>query len=144
MSVRSSRLRTKNKFVSFASKSLILYDTNDLLIGLRYRHQHSVDATFEVFGFSCETGTSSLRAHLMKYHLAQWVDSCDQFKILITTEIAKHTIASYRASKGQSSSQSTSSKERLEDICEYSYEAFVDAITQFIIADDQVRLWLLR
>ena len=138
MSIPSSRLRTKNKFASFASKLLIFYDTNDLLIGLRYRHQHSADATFEVFGFSCKTGTSSLCAHLTKFHLAQWVDGCDQFKIPITTEIAKHAVASYRASKGQSSSQSTSLKERLEDICEYSYEAFVDAITQFIIADDQV------
>ena len=66
--------KTENKkqvCVFCQSKSLILYDTNDLLIGLRYRHQHSVDATFKVFGFSCETGTSSLRAHLMKYHLAQ-------------------------------------------------------------------------
>ena len=119
MSVPSSRLRTKNKFASFASKSLIFYDTNDLLIGLRYRHQHSADATFEVFSFSCKTGTSSLRAHLMRFHLAQWVDGCDQFKIPITTEIAKCAVASYHASKGQSSSQSTSSKERLEDICEY-------------------------
>ena len=94
--------------------------------------------------FSCETGTSLLHAHLMKFHLAQWVDSCDQLKIPITAEIAKHAVASYHASKGQSSSQSTSLKERPEDICEYSYEAFVDAITQFIIADDQVQLWLLR
>ena len=75
----------------------------------------------------------------MKFHLAQWVDGCDQFKIPITAEIAKCAVASYCASKGQSSSQSTSSKERPEDICEYSYEAFVDAITQFIIVDDQVR-----
>ena len=75
----------------------------------------------------------------MKFHLAQWVDGCDQFKTPITAEISKRAVASYHASKGQSSSQSTSSKERPEDICEYSYEAFVDAITQFIIADDQVQ-----
>ena len=50
MSVPSSRLRTKNKFASFAS---------------------TADATFEVFGFSCETGTSSLRAHLMKFICGQ-------------------------------------------------------------------------
>ncbi|KIJ98154.1 hypothetical protein K443DRAFT_133552 [Laccaria amethystina LaAM-08-1] len=62
---------------------------------------------------------------------------CDQFNIPITAEISKRAVASYRASKGKSSSQSTSSKERPEDIREYSYEAFVDAITQFIIADDQ-------
>ena len=76
----------------------------------------------------------------MKFHLTQRVDGCDQFKIPITTEIAKHAIASYHASTGKSSSQSTSSKERPEDIHEYSYETFVDAITQFIIADDQVQL----
>ncbi|KIJ98153.1 hypothetical protein K443DRAFT_9352 [Laccaria amethystina LaAM-08-1] len=40
-------------------------------------HQHSIDPTYEVFGFSRETGTSSLRAHLMKFHLGQWVDGCD-------------------------------------------------------------------
>jgi len=142
MSVPSSRLRTRNRFASFASKSLIFDDANDLLTDSCHRHQHSVDATYKVFGFSHETGTSSLRAHLMKFHLGQWVDGCDQFKIPITAEISKRAVESYRASKGQSSSQSTSLKERPEDIREYSYEAFVDAITQFIIVDDQVRLWL--
>ena len=140
MSVPPSRLRTKNNFASLASKSLIFYDTNDLLIGLHYRHQHSVDATFGVFSFSCETGTSSLVPTL-------WTFILHSRSMVVTSSRSwlPLKLPSYRASKGQSSSQSaSSSKERLEDICEYSCEAFVDAITKFIIVGDQVWLGLLR
>jgi len=69
-----------------------------------------------------------------------WVEGCDKFKIPIVAEKAKGPVANYRASKGDGS-QATSAEfagDRPPDIREYSYEAFVDAITEFIIADDQV------
>ncbi|KIK00294.1 hypothetical protein K443DRAFT_100729, partial [Laccaria amethystina LaAM-08-1] len=67
-----------------------------------------------------------------------WVDSCDEFKIPITAAKAQEPVASYRTSKGQHPSQSNPGVgDRPPDMPEYSYEAFVDAITEFIIADDQ-------
>lgn len=90
----------------------------------------------EVFTFGLETGTSTLRAHLFTQHLGLWVDSCDKFKIPITAESAKEPVAKYRASPNNTAH--SPSEGRPADIPEYSHEAFVDAITQFIIADDQV------
>ena len=70
-------------------------------------------------------------------HLELWVEGCDKFKIPIVAEKAKGPVANYCASKGEDS-QTTSAGDRPPNIQEYSYEAFVDAITEFIIADDQV------
>lgn len=100
-----------------------------------------MDESHDIISFSLETGTSTLRSHLFTNHIGLWVDGCDNFKIEITAEKAKGPVARYRESKGKASSQPTSSQ-RPEDIREYSYEAFVDAITQFIIADDQVCILL--
>jgi hypothetical protein len=76
-------------------------------------------------------------------HIELWVDRCNKFKIPITAEKAKGPVAHYCASKGKASSKPRSSGERPADICEYSYEAFVDAIMQFIIADDQVFIFVI-
>lgn len=65
------------------------------------------------------------------------MESCDKFKIKITAEAAKGPVANHRASKGQEGT-TASSGDRPPNIRKYSYEAFVDAITEFIIADDQV------
>lgn len=96
-----------------------------------------------MFNFGRDTSTSTLRAHLYTNHIELWVDGCDKFKIPITAEKAKGLVAHYRASKGEASSDPKSSGERPADIREYSYEAFVDAITQFIIADDQVIIFVV-
>jgi hypothetical protein len=98
--------------------------------------------THEVFPFSIDTGSSTLRTHLFTHHISAWVDSCDEFKILITAAKAQEPVASYHTSKGQRPSQSNPRVgDRPPDMPEYSYEAFVDAITEFIIADDQVSIY---
>ncbi|KAF8868234.1 hypothetical protein CPB84DRAFT_1697018, partial [Gymnopilus junonius] len=66
-----------------------------------------------------------------------WVEACDRFKIAITAAAAQQRIAEYRKGKGQPTAQSTSASDRPTDIPNFSRETFVDAITEFIIADDQ-------
>ncbi|KJA23886.1 hypothetical protein HYPSUDRAFT_114830, partial [Hypholoma sublateritium FD-334 SS-4] len=67
-----------------------------------------------------------------------WIDGCDKFKIPITAERAKGPVAQYRESRGDPSAESAQAAgNRPPDIPAYSYEAFVDAITEFVIADDQ-------
>ncbi|PPQ99786.1 LOW QUALITY PROTEIN: hypothetical protein CVT26_009163, partial [Gymnopilus dilepis] len=101
------------------------------------RHQHSIDSSYEAFGFSADTGMSTLRNHLLLNHLEVWVEACDKFKITITAAAAQQCIAQYRQSKGQPTAQSTPSSDRPADIPNFSRETFVDAVTEFIIADDQ-------
>lgn len=102
-----------------------------------HRHQHTVDPTHEVFPFGFSTGLSSLHAHLFNQHIEEWVASCDKFNIPITAEAGWGPVANHHASGGQGST-STPSNDRPPGICEYSHEAFVDTITEFIIANDQV------
>ena len=94
----------------------------------------------EVFIFGKDTSTTTLRAHLVANHLGLWVESCDNFKIPITAESARGPVDHYRASKDGAAGLSSISisGERPSNIPEFSYEAFVDAVTQFIVADDQV------
>lgn len=122
-------------FASTFSFALLFKDI-DWSSSLR-RHSHTVNPTHEVFSYSFGTGVSTLRAHLVNEHIEQWVESCDKFKIPITAEAAKGPVANYRASGGASAPSS----DRPPNIREYSYEAFVDAITEFIIADDQVHFF---
>lgn len=103
------------------------------------RHEKAIHAGHEVFKFSLETGTSSLRTHLFTNHLDVWVEGCDTFNIEITAQNAKGPVAEYRMRKQQGGAQSEGSG-RPDDLNDFSHEAFVDAITQFIIADDQVRI----
>ena len=92
-----------------------------------------------MFNFSLETGTSTLRAHLFTYHPDAWIEGCDKFKIEITAKNAQGPVADYRARKRQGGAQ-PEGPDRPADLGDFSHEAFVDAITQFIIADDQVRM----
>lgn len=105
------------------------------------RHEHTTDNTQKVFSFSLNTGSSTLCTHLFVHHISMWVDSCNKFKIPITAANAQELVASYRMSKGQCTSQSNpGAGDRPPDMPEYSYKAFVDAITECIIADDQVSI----
>ena len=127
-------------FCVFCKWVIYLCTEEHLLILYHHRHIHSVDASHVVFPFSVTSGPSTLCAHLFTHHLELWVKGCDKFKIPIVAEKAKGPVANYHASKGDGS-QATSAEfagDRPPDIQEYSYEAFVDAITKFIIADNQV------
>ncbi|KAF4612560.1 hypothetical protein D9613_012719 [Agrocybe pediades] len=90
--------------------------------------------------YSINTSTSVLRAHFVKAHLHEWVDGCDKLKIAINEnfELKNPSINKYRADRdGRSHPQAAKSKEFEHEIPEYSREAFADAITDFIVADDQ-------
>ncbi|KAF9537664.1 hypothetical protein CPC08DRAFT_597493, partial [Agrocybe pediades] len=68
-----------------------------------------------------------------------WVDACDRLNISITASTVDKAIDTYRLKQGHvvSGTSKSDGNERPSDIPEYSFEALVDAITQFIIADDQ-------
>ncbi|KAJ7433151.1 hypothetical protein FB451DRAFT_1064717, partial [Mycena latifolia] len=65
-----------------------------------------------------------------------WVAGCDQLKIPIKAKEAKKYVDDYRARK-QHTTASTSEPELPEPRTQFSQEAFVDAIVEFIVGDDQ-------
>jgi len=72
--------------------------------------------------------------------MASWVDTCDKFKIPIKAQVAQKAINDYRQKWGQPQAPSDGSQVPPPPICEYSHEAFVDAIVEWIVANNQVCL----
>jgi len=94
----------------------------------------------KVKGFGMLTGTSVKCQHLVDCHIDAWVSSCDQLKILITAKAVQDVVCNYRTRQGQAYSQPSST---YSITCSpFSQEAFVNAIMDFIIANDQVWFYI--
>ena len=80
------------------------------------------------------TSTTVRRNHLYKSHLSAWIAACDKLGIDITAKSAQNTIWNYWKQHNQ-----VSSADNPEDLWKhFTPEAFVDAIVNFIVSDDQV------
>ncbi|KAJ6588091.1 hypothetical protein B0H19DRAFT_924346, partial [Mycena capillaripes] len=66
-----------------------------------------------------------------------WVEGCDQLKISITAKDALPHVDSYRARKGQHSGTAPNSEPAGKKRTPFSQPAFVDALIEFIVGDDQ-------
>jgi hypothetical protein len=93
------------------------------------RNLHETDPSHDVAKFSERTGTGVLRRHLYEYHLSEWVKGCDQLGIQITAKGAMPAVNAFRGLRVEP--EETARKP-------FSNEAFVDAIVEFIVGDDQV------
>jgi len=103
------------------------------------RQEHTGNSHVKVQPFKNTTGTTVLRAHLANEHIENWVETCDKFKISITAQVAQKAVNAYRQRRGQPQEASSRSEGPVPHVREYSREAFVDAIVEWIVADDQVR-----
>ena len=85
--------------------------------------------------FSLKMGTGVLRKHLYKHHADSWIEGCDKLRIPITAKDVQQVVLDYQC---QNSQASANTAEDLKMRHLFSHEAFVDAIIEFIVADDQV------
>lgn len=92
----------------------------------------------KVANFSLTTGTDPLRKHLIDHHVNTWIAACDKLEIKITAKSAQRAVTDYRQRQGESSQSSPDAKAK-NGSPPFSQEAFVDAIVEFIVANDQVR-----
>ena len=100
-------------------------------INLIHRHANKADPTHNISTFGLTTSTSNLRKHLYTEHIKEWIDSCKNFNIHITTAVALEAIRKYRNEPADTPLES----ERPQ----YSKEAFIDAIVDFVVGDDLVQ-----
>ena len=76
------------------------------------------------------TSTGTLRKHLAGDHIEEWVTSCDNLDIKITAEGVLPAVHKFHTQPEPTS---------LEGECqEYTKEAFVEAVLEFIVGDDLV------
>ncbi|KAJ7818660.1 hypothetical protein B0H14DRAFT_2601098 [Mycena olivaceomarginata] len=71
-----------------------------------------------------------------EHHIDAWVEGCDQLKIPIKAKEAARFVDAYRMRKHQKTGN-TSNSEPGKKRRPFSQEAFVDAIVEFIVGDDQ-------
>jgi hypothetical protein len=74
-----------------------------------------------------------LRKHLYTEHIGEWIDSCQKLNVPITAAAALDAIREYRKEPAATPLES----ERPQ----YSKEAFIDAIVDFVVGDDLVQFF---
>ena len=99
---------------------------------LDYRNLHAADSSHHIATFGATTRTSGLRKHLFSDHIEEWSTTCDTLKIPITASSAVDAIRKFRKEPVPTSLEA----ERPE----YSKEAFINAVVDFVVGDDQVRV----
>jgi hypothetical protein len=117
------------KYVYFASASIIFFVSMQIF-DLNNREIRSTDPSHHVTDFGVTTSTSNLRKHLFTDHIGKWTASCENLNIPITTPAAIEAIRKFRKEPATTSLES----ERPQ----YSKEAFIEALVDFVVGDDQV------
>ena len=79
---------------------------------------------------------STLQVHLAQFHLGDWVKHCDKEGIPTKWKETEAAVNSYQWKHSQNSGTNS----QLSEQKQFSNKAFVDALAEFIIQDDQV--WL--
>jgi hypothetical protein len=124
--------------VFFASTLLAALSYLIIISNIFIRQEHVSNSHVKVQPFKKTTGTTVLRNHLANEHIENWVKTCDKFKISITAQVAQKAVNAYRQQRGQPQESANHSEGPVPHVREYSREAFVDAIVEWIVADDQV------
>lgn len=122
------------KPVCSASKSLS--NLTHTIVLTFYRQEHTTGTRKRVTKYSITTGTGVLRNHLLDHHADAWIAGCDKLNIPITAKSAQSKVKEYRTCHGQP--PNTCESEQANPRRAFSQEAFVEAIVEFIVADDQV------
>lgn len=97
------------------------------------RQEHEMGSRRQSKPYSITTSTSILRGHLLNHHSDTWFKACEKLSISITAKCAQAKLAQFqgRPQETRDTAQSASRK------C-FSNETFLDALVEFIAADDQV------
>jgi hypothetical protein len=79
-----------------------------------------------------------MRKHLYSHHLDAWVKACDDLKIKISAREAQQPVNVYQRKQGDRVNGLT--EVQLVELPDFLREVFLDALVDFIVADDQVRM----
>jgi hypothetical protein len=134
MSGGSLRIHLDVRYVYFASASIIFLIAMRIF-DLNYRQIHSTDPSHHVSDFAIKTSTSNLRKHLFTSHIGEWITACENLNLSITAAAAIEAIRKFRKEPATTPLES----ERPQ----YSKEAFIDAIVEFVVGDDLVCFYFI-
>jgi hypothetical protein len=87
------------------------------------------DPKHSITTYGMNTGTGTVRTHFSTFHDKEWVEECKKQGITIKSANALKALAAHHGDISNSEGPSRS---------QYTVELFVDALTDFIVATDQV------
>ncbi len=96
------------------------------------KQKNTKDKTYQM-----STGTTPLHHHLLREYLKLWVIACNRLNMLIKgngTKPAKQ----FRQANSMVTAATSPETSASTFVPQFSQEAFIDAIIEWIIADDQV------
>lgn len=102
---------------------------------------NTVDPAHPTKHFATSTSTSSIRDHFAADHIDEWVAGCDKLNIKITAKTVQSVVADSRHERGKGQGKGVPAEDTKRPT--FTHEAFVDAIVEWIVADDQVCQCLL-
>lgn len=100
-----------------------------------------VDPAHPTKHFATSTSTSSIRDHFAADHIDEWVAGCDKLNIKITAKTVQGAVANSRRERGEGQGNTGVSAEDARRPS-FTHEVFIDAIVEWIVADDQVRFFI--
>jgi hypothetical protein len=80
--------------------------------------------------FRSTTGLTNIRNHFVNHHIADWVAACEKFGATIHGVKAQREVRKYKDLPEPTDLESNRP--------EFSREAFVNALAEFVVGDDQV------
>jgi len=101
---------------------------------LIYRDLYEDNPTAKVHPYSMTTATGSLRSHLSKNHLQEWVTECQRLKIDLRGKEGEEAFAKFTGLPIQHQTEAC--------IPPFSQGSFLDALVQFIVGTNQVFFFL--
>jgi hypothetical protein len=108
--------------------NFFFYFLNLIHIVFKNRSEKAQNRAYRVHHYSLSTGTGTLRNHLIKCHRDKWVSECKRLNITIKAEAGLEALALHEGENPKTEASRPS----------YSSELFINALTDFIVATDQV------
>ncbi|KAJ2921800.1 hypothetical protein H1R20_g15297, partial [Candolleomyces eurysporus] len=85
--------------------------------------------------YNKKSGTGTMRRHLYGHHRDEWVAGCDRQGLKIIVKEAQKHVSAYRQAQGQTPMGGSDTSR--PNIPEFTHDAFIEALVDFVIADDQ-------
>ncbi|RXW21072.1 hypothetical protein EST38_g4780 [Candolleomyces aberdarensis] len=90
----------------------------------------------QVKHYNKKSGTGTMRRHLYGHHCNDWIAECDRRGFKIIAKSAQKHVKAYRVMQANLP-QAATDDSGCGSIPDFTHEAFIDALVDFIVADDQ-------
>lgn len=127
---------TRTSFCAFCEYVLTLFIPSEGKLIKAHRAIHGADSQHAVQKYSFATSIDNIRKHFLRKHADAWFSACQHFKIKVRGRYGSDFNEWLQHQNLPAEDLSQQQEERIA----FSMGAFIDALVDFIVADDQARI----